>query len=141
MGNIIGNGVVKPDYKKVRTIVEMPESVCKKDIKRILGMLNYLSQYIPNMLVITVPFRNLLKKDVPFEWNVEQEQAFENMKGSLSSSESLTIYDQKKQLQKECDSSKFGIGACLLQEDKPAAYYSKALTPAEVNWFPVEKNA
>ena len=67
MGNILGNGVVKPDYEKVRAIVEMPVPTCKKDIQRLLGMLNYLSQYIPNMSTITVPLRNLLKKDVPFE--------------------------------------------------------------------------
>ena len=82
MGNIIGNGVVKPDYEKVRAIVEMPAPTCKKDIQRLLGMLNYLSQYIPNMSTITVPLRNLLKKDVPFEWNFEQEQAFEKSKAS-----------------------------------------------------------
>ena len=35
--------------------------------------------------------------------------------------------------------SLIGIGACLLQEDKPVAYYSKALTPAEINWFSIEK--
>ena len=139
MGNIIGNGVVKPDYEKVRAIVEMPAPTCKKDIQRLLGMLNYLSQYIPNMSTITVPLRNLLKKDVPFEWNFEQEQAFEKIKSILSSPESLRIYDPMKPLQIECDSSKFGIGACLLQEDKPVAYYSKALTPAEINWFPIEK--
>ena len=118
MGNIIGNGVVKPDYEKVRAIVEMPAPTCKKDIQRLLGMLNYLSQYIPNMSTITVPLRNLLKKDVLFEWNFEQEQAFEKIKSILSSPESLRIYDPIKPLQIECDSSKFGIGACLLQEDK-----------------------
>ena len=95
MGNIIGNGVVKPDYEKVRAIVEMPAPTCKKDIQRLLGMLNYLSQYIPNMSTITVPLRNLFKKDVPFEWNFEQEEAFEKIKGILSSPESLRIYDPK----------------------------------------------
>ena len=39
----------------------------------------------------------------------------------------------------ERDSSKFGIRAFLLQEDKPVAYYSKALTPTEIIWFPIEK--
>ena len=67
MGNIIGNGVVKQDYEKVRAIVEMPGPTRKKDIQRLLGMLNYLSQYIPDMSTITVPLRNLFKKDVPFE--------------------------------------------------------------------------
>ena len=43
MENIIGNGVVKPDYEKVKAIVDMPAPTCKKDIQRLLGMLNYLS--------------------------------------------------------------------------------------------------
>ena len=107
MGNIIGNCVVKPNYEKVRAIVEMPAPTCKKDLQRLLGMLNYLSQYIPYVSIIIVPLRNLFKKDVPFEWDFEQEQAFEKIKGILSSPESLRIYDPKKPLQIECDSSKF----------------------------------
>ena len=83
MGNIIANRVVKPNYEKVRAIAEIPAPPCKKDIQRLLGMLNYLSQYIPNTSTITVPLRNLLKKDVPFEWNFEQEQAFEKIRGIL----------------------------------------------------------
>ena len=37
------------------------------------------------------------------------------------------------------DASKTGIGACLLQEGQPVAYYLKVLTPTETNWFPIEK--
>ena len=77
------------------------------------------------MSTITVPLRSLFKKDVPFEVNFEQEQAFEKIKGILSSPESLRIYDPKKSLQIECDSSKFGIGSYLLQEAKPVAYYQR----------------
>ena len=62
MWNIIGNSVVKSDYEKVRAIVEMPAPTCKKDIQRLLVMLNYLSQYVPNMSTITVPLRNLQKR-------------------------------------------------------------------------------
>ena len=39
----------------------------------------------------------------------------------------------------QCDGSKTGIGACLLQEGQPVAYYSKALTTTEMNLFPIEK--
>ena len=62
MGNIIGNCVVKPNYEKVRGIVEMPAPTCKKDLQRLLGMLNYLSQYIPYVSIIIVPLRNLSKR-------------------------------------------------------------------------------
>ena len=52
--------------------------------------------------------------------------------------ESLKICDPKKALQIECNSSKFGTRAFLLQEEKPVAYYSKALTLTD-NLVPIEK--
>ena len=46
MGNIIGSNGVMPDPSKVEAIVSMREPECKKDIQRLVGMLNYLSQYV-----------------------------------------------------------------------------------------------
>ena len=42
-------------------------------------------------------------------------------------------------VQIQCDVSETGMGAYLLLEGQPIAYYSKALTPSEMNWFPIEK--
>ena len=63
MGNIIGSNGVKPDPSIVEAIVNMREPECKKDIQRLTGMLNYLSQYIPDMSTVTAPMRSLLKAD------------------------------------------------------------------------------
>ena len=66
MGNIIGSNGVKPDPYKVETIVNMREPECKKDIQRLIRILNYLSQYIPGISTVTAPMRSLLKADVSF---------------------------------------------------------------------------
>ena len=77
MGNNTGANGVTPDKAKVWAIVEMPTPNCKKDIQRLISMLNYLSQYIPDMSTVTKPMRTLLKEDVLFMWEHEQEAAFE----------------------------------------------------------------
>ena len=122
-----------------RAIVNMREPECKKDIQRLIGMLNYLSQYIPDMSTVKAPMRSLLKADVPFVWNTEHEHAFNKVKEVLSTTPGLRLFDPNMKVQIQCDASKTGIGACLLQEGQPTAYYSKALTPTEINWFPIEK--
>ena len=123
MGYIIGSNGVKPDPSKVEAIVKKREPDCKK-IQRLMGMLNYLSQYIPDMSTVTAPMRSLLKADVPFVWNTEHEQAFNKVREILSTN----LFDPNMKVQIQCDAAKTGIGACLLQ-GQPVAYYSKALTP------------
>ena len=139
MGYIVDPNGVKPDPSKVEAIVNMREPEYKKDIQRLIGMLNYLnSQYIPDMSTITAPVRSLLKADVPFVWNTEHEPAFNKVKEILSTTPGLRLFDPNLKVQIQCDVSKTRLGACLLQEG-PVAYYSKALTPTEMNWFPIEK--
>ncbi|GFS20136.1 Pol polyprotein [Elysia marginata] len=65
MGRKIGADGVKPDPKKVQAIVDTPAPVDKTGIQRILGMLNFLSPFIPNMSTLTAPLRN--RGTVPVE--------------------------------------------------------------------------
>ena len=121
MGNIIGSNGMKPGPSKVEAIVKIREPESKKDIQRLIGMLNYLSQYIPDMSTVTAPMRNLLKADVPFVWNIEHEHAFNKVKEILSTTPGLRLFDPNMKVQIQCDACKTGIGACLLQEGQPVA--------------------
>ena len=53
------------------------------------------------------------------------------MKKEISSAPVLTYYNPKKQTVLQADASIKGLAACLLQEEKPVYYASKALTDAE----------
>ncbi|GFN85684.1 retrovirus-related pol polyprotein from transposon 297-like protein [Plakobranchus ocellatus] len=66
MGRKISATGVKPDFKKVQAILDMPAPKNKTGVQRILGMLNFLSPFIPNMSTLTGPLRLLLKKEVQF---------------------------------------------------------------------------
>ena len=48
MGNIVTNDGMRPYPDKIEAIVNMPKPTDKHDLLRLLGMIKYLSQYIPN---------------------------------------------------------------------------------------------
>ena len=61
MGNLVSSDGLKPDPKKIKAIVNMPKPTDVTSIQRLLDMIKYLAQYIPNQSTITEPLRELLK--------------------------------------------------------------------------------
>ena len=94
-------------------------------------MVNYLAKFTPNLAETTAPMRNLLKKDSEFVWDCVQETAFNHMKQLITSAGTLAYYDINKEVTLEVDASKHGLGAVLLQEEKPVAYASNSLSPQD----------
>ena len=61
------------------------------------------------------------------------------MKKEISSAPVLAYYNPKKQTVLQTDASIKGLGACLLQDDKPVYFVSKALTEAQKGYvFAIE---
>ncbi|XP_045541877.1 uncharacterized protein LOC123723342 [Papilio machaon] len=61
------------------------------------------------------PLRNLLKKDIVWEWSEQQDKAFKELKAKLSNTPTLAVLNSKGPIVLQTDSSKSGMGACLLQ--------------------------
>ena len=139
MGHVVTSKGVKPDESKVLAIKNMPQPEDKKGLQRLLGMTRYLCQYIPNKAMITSPLRQLLRKDAAWHWNHEHTDALDKLKSALVQAPVLQFYDQTKPLTIQCDASKDGLGACLLQEGRPLSYASRALTESEKNYAQIEK--
>lgn len=62
MGHTVSKDGLKPDPAKLQGIQEMPSPQNKQDVKRFLGMVNYLQRYAPNLSQATAPLRDFLKK-------------------------------------------------------------------------------
>ena len=69
-------------------------------------------------------------------WSDAQEQAFTRFKHLLAEAPNLVYFDLSKQL---CDASNYGMGSALLQDGRPIAYASRALTDAETRYASIEK--
>ena len=55
MGHILTTEGVKPDPAKVKNIRDMPNPEDKKGVKRILGTVNCLAKFIPNLSQVEEP--------------------------------------------------------------------------------------
>ena len=139
IGHHITASGVKPDKKKVEAILNMPAPTDVQGVKRLCGMIQYLAKFIPNLAVTLEPIRHLTRKDVTWSWTIECDVAFKNMKQAVADASILVYFDDTKPLILQVDSSKDGLGAALIQDNKPIEYASRLLTSAERNWAQIEK--
>jgi len=103
VGHMLTSSGIKPDPEKVIAITEMPAPTDKKGIERLLGTVNYLAKFIPNMSTVTEPIRALLKSDNEFVWETAQKHAFEEIKQILSKEPVLKYFSVKKPVIVSCD--------------------------------------
>ena len=61
------------------------------------------------------------------------------MKPVLTQAPVLEFFDPQKKTVLQCDASMSGLRACLMQDEHPVAYASRALTPTETNYAQIEK--
>ncbi|XP_048000294.1 uncharacterized protein K02A2.6-like [Leguminivora glycinivorella] len=111
----------------------------KKGLERFIGMTNYVSRFIHNYADKVEPLRELLKKDVSFEWHEAHTRAFDDLKRQLAQAPTLRYYSPNEPVTVSVDASSRGLGAVLLQAGRPVAYAARTLTPTESRWAQIEK--
>ena len=117
----------------------MPTLQDKEDFRRFLGLIQYLSKFIPNLSDLDASLKILLKSDLEFQWNHEQKKGFQRLKEACTKPPVLVLFNVNKPVEIEFDSSKDGLGAVLLQEGRAVAYGSRALTETEKCYAQIEK--
>ncbi|GFW36836.1 retrovirus-related Pol polyprotein from transposon 412 [Trichonephila clavipes] len=73
-------------------------------------------RYIKSFAKRALPLTNLLRKDTPFEWTSETQEAFDDIKKALLNPPVLALPDPNAELQITTDASSRGIGAVLEQK-------------------------
>ena len=109
-GRVFSPNGLKTDPEKVRAIFEMPRPTDKSGVRRLLGMINYVSKFIPNMSYLTAPLRQLLQQDVEWHWEEQQEASFKAIKEWIVLTPVLGYYDAEKALTLQVDASSNGLG-------------------------------
>ena len=135
MGHIIniteGRPSITPQKSKVEAIDQLQPPKTPKQTKSLIGMVAYLSMYIPKLQILLAPLHKLTRKGAKFEWTKEMADNFSEIKEILKTSPVLTLPAKEGLLRLYCDTSFIGTGACLCQvqngKERILAYYSKKL--------------
>ena len=85
------------------------------------------------------PLHDLTKKDTPWQWNKEQQEAFDSIKWQFCTEPILKVYDPELPTQVEVDTSGFATGGILSQKHDdglwhPVAYRSQSMSKEERNY-------
>ena len=117
-GHTISAEGIRPDPEKVTVITKLETPKNVTELKRILDMINYMERFTKDLSIAMKPMTDLLKKDVQWNWDRPQEKAFEIVKKIISNIPSLSFYSTERQTVVGADSSSYGLGAVLQQQDK-----------------------
>lgn len=95
-------------------MAELPPPENKQALMRFMGMVQYLSKFIPNLSEVSALLRKLMESDIEWHWDDSQVKSFDKMKSLLINAPTLKYYDVQKPVTLSVDASSEGIGAVIL---------------------------
>jgi RNase H-like domain found in reverse transcriptase/Reverse transcriptase (RNA-dependent DNA polymerase) len=143
LGQIINGKTMRMQSEKVKAILEWPTPKEKDDIATFRGLTGYYRQYIEKFSDKMRPLNEALTKK-EFEWTEREEKAFQKIKDEYRGEKMLILIDLEKQIWVYADASDYALGSEISQlaengKRRPVLFYSRKLTPAEMNYSTADK--
>jgi hypothetical protein len=156
-GHYVGRDGLRIAPSKVEAVKERPRPTSAIEILSFMGLVNYLSAYIPNFARVALPLTNMQSGTKPWHWGDEEEQAFQELKRLCIRAPTLAFYDASKELYVFTDASGYAVGGWLAQPTdgdhpypsplpkrakelddlprlRPITYFSKKMLDAETRY-------
>ena len=147
LGFYITRDGIKPMDKKVKAILDLDRPKNIRDVRKVLGMIQYYRDLWEKRSHILAPLSDLVgiysptkkngkkgkrKITTPkFVWSDECEKAFTQIKKIVSREVMLAYPNFNKKFEIYTDASTKQLGAVITQDNRPIAFYSKKLTKCQ----------
>ena len=134
---------VNPDI--CSTILNMQSPRTIKEVQQLTGRIAALTRFLPASARKCLPFFRTLRHKEEFQWDVQCEKAFQELRKVLSSPPILSRLDPGQTLYLYLAITDEVISATLVKEESrnqsPIYFVSKALQGSELNYQRLEKVA
>ena len=88
---------------------------------------------------VLAPLTSLTGKESKWEWTDTHQSAFKKIKQIISREVLLNYPDFSKPFEIYTDASHIQLGAVITQDNKPIAFYSRKLNPAQTRYTTTER--
>jgi len=139
LGVVIGPGGIEMEKEKVDEVPSWPKPKNMKDVRKFLGLTNYYRRFIKDFAQVAMPMNMLTRKDVKWQWEEEQQKAFDELKRIFTTKPVLAAPDLDKEFRVEADASNYATRGVLSMKGpnklwRPVAFISKSLSDTKRNY-------
>ena len=129
-----GEACFQPLNKRCTSIRNMTRPKTPRQVRRLIGAVNYVAGFFPNIQSILRPLHQLTKKTKKFKWTSEHDKTFEQIKQLMTNPPVLHMPHSTGRIRLYSDTSRTGTGSYLTQiingKERVLGYYSKVLPDA-----------
>jgi hypothetical protein len=165
VGFVVSRDGIAIDPERTKDIAELSVPKSTKKVQSVLGIFNYVRNFIPNFSeharFLTDKLSSKMASEVgvkrssdghkikavpKFEWSDADTAKFEKLKALVLNAPLLAYLDYNRPIYIRCDASRFGCGAVLFQYDDQgrehvACYASRKFLDAETRWSTFQQEA
>jgi hypothetical protein len=138
LGHYMTPDGITPMRNKIDAVLKLGKPTDKTQVRSFIGAVTFYKSMWPRRSHILAPLHELTG-DVPFIWGPRQVQAFDTMKAMIAADAMTTYPDLNLPFDIYTDASDYQLGAAIIQNGKPIAYWSKKLTESQKNYNTTEK--
>lgn len=130
---------IQPIQTKITAIQQIAAPKTKKELRRFIGMVNYYRDMWVRRSEVLAPLAALTSKTTKWFWTKDHQDAFDLMKKIVSRETLLAYPDFSQPFDIYTDASHSQLGAAICQDNKPIAFYSRKLNPAQTRYTTMER--
>lgn len=131
--------------EKIRAILDYKRPETVKEVRRLVGLINWYRRFLPNAAEVLAPLTDLIKTYTrgKVKWTPEAEKAFETAKDLLTQEPILATADFSLPFKVYTDASLVAGAAILTQlqdgAERVIAYHSVKFSPTQQNYSATER--
>ena len=152
LGHSISPAGLRPSAENVSALTNMPMPTDVKQVRALMGGINYYRKMLPDLSKRLRPINALLRKGVQFAFTPALETLVREILAELTTPPILdfpdwdAVADGTRPFHVYCDACIDGVESTLAQEQtdgsiKPIAYISRSTLDSERHWTPLDLEA